>query len=285
MSSEFGIKQGFDGYMYSAYVCLLLSYATTNILVLRVLLVLSAIFFILWACLNPILRIQVDTIIFNGLFIVINIYNSIPLMREVLPITMSQFEEEIYERDFKDHLTRRQFKHFISKFQLQNRSAKKSDLCSNGNTFDGVFYFAKINSGASVNILLNNEVLKVLKSGSWMGIKEYFHKEKFKEKPPTWNIHVETTNENGTVGEDTGVLLYHFDLKTMDELNSDPDYEFVFKNAIQAIWMSYATNYVLEQDKEVFKNVKVLNEKKNKKSTKDIHTDRIETENIELLTK
>jgi len=96
------IRQAYDQYIYIGNSIFLLSYLTTNILLMRSLIIIAAIFFILWGTVNVALQFQVDTICFNAVLILINIYKIIPLLEEFLPVSLKPLEKEIYERDFKN---------------------------------------------------------------------------------------------------------------------------------------------------------------------------------------
>src|SRR4051812_12136055 len=89
-------KQGYDAYMYVAYAFLMVSYINVNILIFRMWLILSAVFFIIWG-LTPERSVQIDTLIFNAIYIIINVVQSIPLIKQYLPVKLTPLEEEIYE--------------------------------------------------------------------------------------------------------------------------------------------------------------------------------------------
>jgi hypothetical protein len=225
-------KMGFDAYMYCAYAFLLISYINVNILVFRFWLVMSAIFFIIWGC-EPERAVQIDTIVFNSLYIIINIIQSIPLIKQIWPVKLTPLEQEIFDKDdkFKNHMNIRQFKHFISKFAIQTYNGNNQNIITNGDNFIHLFYIAKISPGWKVNLIKNNKVeVTELKEGSWIGSLEYnkyldfqfFNTQKKTEQQPqyiTWEVssfikervwedHLQT--EQALI--DGGVVVYKVDI-------------------------------------------------------------------------
>jgi hypothetical protein len=224
-------KQGFDVWLYTAYCCLVCSYVNINILVFRFWLILSAIFFILWGC-DPVRSLQIDTLIFNLFYIVVNIIQSIPLAKQVWPVTLSPLEEEIYERDFKSSMDKRQFKRLISRMETQSYDAHNSQLCVIKSKFNYLIYVAKLNPGWRVVLRKEDtNVITELSEGCWIGTIEYMFELQKKEgdAPIKWGITATIeeikecvqTNPNylPTVPEgrlipnldDAGCLIYIFD--------------------------------------------------------------------------
>lgn len=261
MTTAIGI---FDPCLYIAYIFLLFSYLTTNVLALRLNLILSAISFIIWSCIYPATAIQVDTLVFNSLFIIINLYNSIPLFKELLPVSLSQIEELCYERDFKDYLTRREFKYFISHFTKKQSNLDQTVIINKGTKFVNLLYIAKINIGSEAYIKKENEKIKFLREGAWCGVIEYmlYHEKNKNPIDIIWGISVIFESGKGnSLGDnnqvncdfDNGIEFYIIDLPTLFKLYDDYDYPFIFKNALQALWLMYTTNYIIEQDIELIR--------------------------------
>ena len=296
-------KRFFDPCLYLAYVFILFSYLTTNVLALRLNLVLSAILFIVWAVIYPHTAIQIDTLIYNALFIFINLYNSIPLFKEVLPVKMTSTEELCYARDFKDFLTRREFKYFISHFKKTNASLDQTAIINKGMYFQCLIYIAKINKGSNVYITKDIEKIKSLKEGSWLGIIEYMLHEGLKagETKILWGISaiLERTKDYTTnyskhemiVLDGIGIDYYIIDIETLFKLFDDLDYPFIFKNALQALWLIYTTNYIIEQDSELLKLTDLDQEivknnsnlKENNNNFVEGKQEHVNTENIKLI--
>ncbi len=222
-------KRGFDVYMYIAYSCLVFSYININILVFRFWLILSAVFFVVWGCQEE-RAFQVDTLVFNLSYIVINIVMSIPLLKQKWPVKLTPLEEEIYERDFKSAMDVRQFKRMISRMSTQSFDAHCSQLCVIKSKFSHLIYVAKLNPGWKI-VLRKDEtnVITELFEGSWIGTIEYMFELQRNQGDPAikWGITamveesrevLETNNYQPTVTDqklipssDAGCLIYIFD--------------------------------------------------------------------------
>ena len=175
--------QGFDAYLYTAYALILLSYINVNILVFRTLLILAAMLFMIWGC-QEVRAVQVDTLIFNSVYIIINIVQSIPLVKQILPVKLTDQETEIYERDFKAHMGVRQFKHFIQRFKSETVMPSNKNLIATGSPFRYLIYIAKINPGYKVFLASPTDYhVKDVTEGSWIGTIEYvIHEENMMNK-------------------------------------------------------------------------------------------------------
>jgi len=204
MSDPWVAKQGFDGFLYAAYISILFSYVNINILVFRFWLIVSAIFFICFAT-QPHLNLQIDLLMFSILFIVINIVMMIPLIKQKLPVKLTPIEEEIYENDFKSHMNQSQFKRFISKFKALKYS-DKAQLCANKSQFTHMYYIAKIFPGWKIHLKSHGDVsFKTIPQGGWIGTIEYVLYENEKAKKDSkkdtsevivsWGITAEITKE------------------------------------------------------------------------------------------
>lgn len=187
--------------------------------------VLSSVFFILWGTLNDSLKYQIDTIIYNSVFIIINFYQSIPLFKELLPVQLDEIQNEIYERDFKIYLTRRQFLYFISHFKLEHATAHGTQLIREGNPFSNLIYVAKVSNKSTVKLLKGGDTLKLLNAGSWIGIIEYFNRQmNDNKKKCTWGVSadvfiddmVSSSRKETQINipdEEDGVYYFKFDLE------------------------------------------------------------------------
>jgi len=195
-------KLGHDVWMWLAYFCLLGSYININILVFRIFLTLAAVFFIIFGSV-PERAVQVDTVVFNAVYILINIFQSIPLVKQIWPVKLTEFEEEIYERDFKDHMNKRQFKKFIKEFKTQTFDAPNSHLCDINSQYGHLIYVAKLSPKWKIN-LKRNETSKIheLTESSWIGIIEYMDEMNRKPNDPKtkWNVTA-TLEENKDFNE------------------------------------------------------------------------------------
>ncbi len=121
---------------------------------------------------------QIDTCIFNGIFIIINVYQIIRLIIKKLPPKFNEIEEKCYERDFKEVFTREEFKLLLSKSKIDYLSTNESQICKIGGSFKEIIYIAKLNEGFSVELEdINGKLISRLKEGSWIGCIEYAKKD------------------------------------------------------------------------------------------------------------
>ena len=128
--------------------------------------------------------VQIDTAIFNAVFIAINIYQIVRLLKKMVPPVLDSKEEIIYERDFKEVFTRQQYKLLLSKSRKDYYSNNISQLCKTGQTFKELIYLAYIHEGYSV--ILEDQfgkLISILKPGSWIGIIEYSKREIIMNNP------------------------------------------------------------------------------------------------------
>ena len=128
--------------------------------------------------------VQIDTAIFNFVFIAINIYQIIRLLRKMVPPVLDSREEVIYERDFKEVFSKQQYKLLLSKARKDYYSNNFSQLCKSGQTFKELIYVAYIHEGYSV--ILEDQfgkLISILKPGSWIGIIEISKREIIMNNP------------------------------------------------------------------------------------------------------
>jgi hypothetical protein len=186
----------------------------------------ASVFFCLWGGLTEGLSVQIDTEIINFGWIVINVIMSIPLIKQYIAVKLTPLEAEIYERDFKTHMTDRQFKHFISKFQQIRYKSDGSQLCATNSDFTHLLYVAKIFPGAKVSLTTINQLAKVkdISAGGWIGVHEYLRVEQESLKPPAergqvmWGISAYMNKTNSDEHQEQGYTQTEVVMKpTTDE--------------------------------------------------------------------
>lgn len=183
-SNGFAIRRGFDVWLYLAYSSFLISYFISNILYIRIVLTLGNCFFVIWSFLAEGLGVQLDTTIFNLVFILINTYQIIRLIRKMLPPKFSPFETNIYERDFAEVFSTNEFKMLINHGTLEYLSQNESQICKVGQSFKEIIYIAQLNEGFELYLLdRNDNIISRLSEGSWIGIGEYAIREDYMKNP------------------------------------------------------------------------------------------------------
>jgi hypothetical protein len=221
-------KVGFDVWLFLAYTSILFSYLNINVLVFRFWLIVSAIFFIVW-CNVPERAVQVDQLVFNVLFIIINIVQMIPLARQIWPVSLTPLEEKIFDRDFHIQMNKRQFKRFYERVRIQNFKTDKASICTYGSNFDSMIYIAKLSPGWKVCLYdKNGEKLQELTEGSWIGTIEFVIYDKTKPEKTMWEIsavleerqdfdnYVQgTSHDVNLLEQDVGCIINYVDIKVI----------------------------------------------------------------------
>jgi hypothetical protein len=102
--------------------------------------------------------------------VIINIYYSIPLLKELIPSELNEEEKIIYKKHFKKFLKRVEFKCLL---ECHRRRVYKvaSTLVNKGNVFSSVFFLAKIPHEVHCQIILKMGRTKIsnLTEYSWIG--------------------------------------------------------------------------------------------------------------------
>ena len=135
----------------------------------------SEIFFIVWSTNIPSISVQIDTLIFNAVQIIINIVLIFYLIKDITPASMSPFMAELFNRDFKAFLNGRQFLHFMKYFDLIKANKAGTYLCRADTVFNCIYYVAKVNPKFKLCITSSDSSYKIkdVVEGSWIGIIEY----------------------------------------------------------------------------------------------------------------
>ena len=116
----------------------------------------------------------IDNFIFQLSFVLINIYLSIPLFKELVPPNFDDEEKELFKKHFKKFLKPSEFKHLLSTYRRRVYKVT-SRIVNKGNGFSSIFFIAKMPSKCRCSIEINSGrvVLDTLKEYSWVGIVEY----------------------------------------------------------------------------------------------------------------
>ena len=183
----------------------------------------AAIFFIIWGTVYEQKSVQVDTVVFNSIFILINIGQSIPLLKQIWHVKLTPIESIIFNRNFINFMNIRQFKHFIDHFKSDTYRANHCNIVSRGQNFRGLYYIAMISEGLEVHLKSEGNSFKILEEGNWAGIVENYEYESKKyskkEVEVLWDITLEVihSNSNEIISDEEylnrSVIVYFFDLK------------------------------------------------------------------------
>ena len=239
-------------------------------------------------------NIFLDVIIFNGVFILINIYNSIPLFLKYLEVKLKPLEEKVYQENFKNYLSRRNFKKLISK-SILNFYSNDSQITRLGNSFHSLYYIALIDPSYEVILIKDGVELYPLKENSWVGIIEYMKYLKIdkseiltkKRKIEThaqitgfldlnWDVDCiirKSSNSNNQpdrqINKDYpgACWVYSFSILELEKL-FDKDEGFFFRNILYSFWLLYTAKAVSNVDKQL---VSVKHDKESPNLIKSIY--------------
>ena len=118
----------------SANICLILSYATKNILILRSVLTLACLWFMLWGVTFP-NGVLIDGVAWNYIMMLVNLKHAIELFYEKMPIQFPIYLENIYQHMFITTMDRKAFKKltdisFLRLIEKGKQYIETGDQCS-----------------------------------------------------------------------------------------------------------------------------------------------------------
>jgi hypothetical protein len=231
------------------------------------------------------LYIGLDAIIWNTLFIVVDTYFLIPLIKERLPIKLSKQEEEFF-KTVEKYMTKFQFKMLIDNGEQRKYYVSGSQICKEGNPCDEVVLFFRIPANRKVTAYKDNKPVMNIEQGSYIGHVEFISKNTVSNtikkaglsseshgKKVNWHISCQVENEtiaakevnlddeDDEVYEDSSdseyddpnsILCFKWDFKRMRMLFKDPTHGRTFENTMYSLWLKSISDSVLQQDKEIF---------------------------------
>jgi hypothetical protein len=152
----------------------------TDILFLRLALIIASVFFIVFAIIVG--NVYVDSVIFNGIFIIINgAYSIILIIHRYWKIKLDPLEERIYNSDFSKYLGRRTFKQVLSCAYLRTYT-ENGQIVHAGNNFGSLYYIGLVNPNYHVVYSkLGHDYMEV-KERTWLGVVEFIMEEKEKKE-------------------------------------------------------------------------------------------------------
>lgn len=155
-------------YFFIAQVFNLLSYAQSNFLFLRILFLGSAFFYIVFAATLDV--VVLDMILFNIVFLLINVWMAIGLFVELIPPKLTKEEEDMYYSYFSKYMTKQQMKLLFSVSSRQVYTVS-STLIKPGNGFNSMYFIHKIPSNCRAIVTQQGEYEQ--KENCWVGILEF----------------------------------------------------------------------------------------------------------------
>jgi hypothetical protein len=127
-------------------------------------------------------NVFVDSVAFNGVFILINGFFSILiLIQRYYKVKLDPIEERIYQKDFKRVMDRTTFKNLIRKAYLRSYS-DGGQIVYNGNNFSSLYYVALLNPAYKISYLKGGVAFTNVEERTWTGVIEYVTHERNKKK-------------------------------------------------------------------------------------------------------
>lgn len=257
----------------------MLSYFQTHFLMLRMLFVASSIFYLIFSLQSS--PILIDLVIFNSIFLFINISSSIPLFLKLIPPKLNHELQDIYSSYFKKYMSKNEFR-FLFKHASRRTYRVTSTLIKPGNGFSNFIFIPRIPDNCKITVSTREEYEQ--RNFSWVGIIEFLElissqgglsKELLDSSNPVWkakfkiefsninkgvqSIHEQDSDEESEekqpeLGKSEDMLnslrLYEFDLYKLNEVFNNPDMGNSIMKALYSIWLLNCS-YIVKQ-----KNIK-----------------------------
>lgn len=274
------IRLFMNEYMFLANVLLFLCYLQSNLLMFRLLFTGACLFLLIFSLSGDI--ISIDTVIFNLLFVIINIKLAIPIIKNLAPPKFTHEQKEIFKNHFRNYLTPIEL-NVLLKSQRRKIFRVSTPILKKGNEFSSLFFVAKVGKNCSVELKSNKRVFE-LTENSWVGIPEYLNVISRKESlhralkdfdTGEWGLSMnvvmeedlnEVSGDNinnnsellgdsrnqsrdlSRVDEDNTVIMYEFELSALDSVFSDPSHGTAIMRGLHSIWLQYCSNIVKRVD-------------------------------------
>lgn len=159
----------FNQFFLIAQVFNIISYSQSNFLVLRLLFIGSSLFFVIFAVTsNP---VAIDVCIFNFTFLFINVWRSIPLLKDLVPPKMSKELEDIYQRYMWKYMRKQDFKFLFEKASRQVYRIS-CNIVKPGNGYSSIYFISKIPPNSKA-IIYQWSSKYFLTNYTWVGILEF----------------------------------------------------------------------------------------------------------------
>jgi hypothetical protein len=161
-------------------------------------------------------------------------------------------EKFIYERDFKQVLSEHDFRVFFEMAELK-KLKKSTELAREGESFENVFYFAKIPGRKSIVLKNKDTAISYLEEGSWIGVVELimYNADNNLDK---WlvDLHVHYDIEE--------IVYYQWDKNSLVNLMNFST-NFLFVNKVLKLLVKYLVYTVMRLDDHVANALRAILEK------------------------
>ena len=146
---------------------LFLSYIQVNFFYLRLVLILSSIWFGTWAWFY--LNVGLDTLIWSWVYFVLNVVLAIPLFLNWLPVRLSVEEKILFDKYFWKFVSKKHFKILISIAQSQTFYSP-IDLWTKGNPIKHIIFLSHISKNSEITVYKDGTILLGPLDGYWVGV-------------------------------------------------------------------------------------------------------------------
>ena len=127
-------------------------------------------FFILWTWF--ILDISIDAVLWNALYIVINIVYAIPLIKDKMRVKLLDVTKPVYEEVFSNVLSRAEFKFLFSYAKLKTITTSDTQFVHQGNPFEELILIDEVPRTKQVVIKKDGHNCIEMCQYGWVGMME-----------------------------------------------------------------------------------------------------------------
>lgn len=230
----------FNQFFLIAQVFNIISYSQSNFLVLRLLFIGSSLFFVIFAVTsNP---VAIDVCIFNFTFLFINIWRSIPLLKDLVPPKLNKEKEVIYHSYMWKYMRKQEFKFLFDKaFRQVYRIS--CNIIKPGNSYSSIYFIANIPSNSKA-IIYQWNAKYFLKNYSWVGILEFLElaalnttitKNSIIKSNIFWKMKLKVDINSKYVAEEFGFKDEEEDAENKDNTKLDTNVDRFDRKAVQKV--------------------------------------------------
>lgn len=206
-------------------------------------------------------------VLFNIAMIAINMYYSLPLIKQHIGIKLSDVEEHVYQNYLQKYMNRRICKEILESGTLQH-VAHNNYIVQKDNNYEGVYLIVSLRNEDQVNVYSNSEkiVAHYDKPFFWLGVIEYeMLRKAIIENPDAsidWPVSAKlepnSTNSkhnmeiNMKIFPRKALYSYFFKFETINKLYTGENGLFI-KNALHSLWLESLNDHITDIDKDLSK--------------------------------
>ncbi|CAI2359610.1 unnamed protein product [Moneuplotes crassus] len=204
----------------------------------RSLLIAGEICFIVWACVYP-SKLELDTIIWNGVLIVINLAHILMFMLSFVKPKLTQKEREIYQQDFKLYFRESDFKQLMKHAEVEVVDIPQAFTKQN-EEITHLYYCHIISKGSKCSASQNNKQIYSVKNADWLAIYDSYSALN-SDKVVSWKQRVECEFSDNSAH----IEVVKFDLQKLRQYFTKKQSVRV-KNSFYAYWFHKRSQHLQE---------------------------------------